>query len=100
MSAVEERTYVEEARREKRAALEARGRPRVRLPVRAHPHGAPRRVALYRDEMGDQGPDGRRRGPHRLARARQGKTSVLAISRTAPGGSSSTSATDALGEQL
>ena len=40
---MEERTYVEAARREKRAALEARGRARVRLPVRALAHGAARR---------------------------------------------------------
>ena len=35
---MEERSYVEAARREKRAALEARGVAAVRLPLRAHPH--------------------------------------------------------------
>ena len=34
----DDRSFVEAARREKRAALEAQGIPRVRLPVRAEPH--------------------------------------------------------------
>ncbi|HEU4699798.1 MAG TPA: lysine--tRNA ligase [Gemmatimonadales bacterium] len=52
----EERTYVEAARREKRAALEARG-------VRAYAyrfdrtHTAHAAVALYDDAMGDAGPE-------------------------------------------
>ena len=43
MSGVEERTYVEASRREKRAALEALRRAGVRLPVRALPHRRARR---------------------------------------------------------
>ena len=55
MSVVEERSYVEEARREKRAALEARGIPAFAYRYeRSHTAGAA--LALYRDEMGEAGP--------------------------------------------
>ena len=55
MSTVEERSYVEAARREKRAALEARG-------VRAfayryeRSHSAADALGLYQDDMGEAGP--------------------------------------------
>ena len=82
MSAVEERSYVEEARREKRAALEARGHPGVRLPVRAHAHGGRRRAALYREEMEDQGPR-RRESPAGIVALRSpGQDQLSGISRT------------------
>ena len=75
MSAVEERSYVEEARREKRAALEARG-----IPPFAYRYERSHTVAqareLYRDEMGDQGPTVALAG--RIASLRcQGKTSFV-----------------------
>ncbi len=75
MSAVEERSYVEAARREKRAALEARG-----VPAFAYRFERSHRVAeargLYRDEMGDQGPVVSLGG--RIASLRiQGKTSFV-----------------------
>ena len=75
MSAVEERSYVETARREKRAALEAAG-----LPAFAYRYDRTHSVAeareLYRDEMGDQGPVVSLAG--RIASLRsQGKTSFL-----------------------
>jgi lysyl-tRNA synthetase class 2 len=55
VSAVEERTYVEEARREKRAALEARGIvPFAYRYERSHTAAAA--LPLYRDEMGENGP--------------------------------------------
>jgi lysyl-tRNA synthetase, class II len=55
VSTVEERSYVEAARREKRAALEARGvRPFAYRYERSHT--AAQALALYRDEMGDAGP--------------------------------------------
>ncbi len=52
---MEERTYVEEARREKRAALEARGVPAFAYRY-DRTHGAADALALYRDEMGEAGP--------------------------------------------
>ena len=55
MSVVEERTYVEEARREKRAALEARGIPAFAYRYERS-HTAAEALALYRDEMGERGP--------------------------------------------
>ncbi|HEX2217162.1 MAG TPA: lysine--tRNA ligase [Gemmatimonadales bacterium] len=75
MSAVEERTYVEAARREKRAALEASG-----IPAFAYRYERSHSVAeareLYRDEMGDQGPYVSLAG--RIASLRvQGKTSFV-----------------------
>jgi lysyl-tRNA synthetase class 2 len=75
MSAVEERSYVETARREKRAALEAAG-----VPAFAYRYDRTHTVAeargLYRDEMGDQGPVVSLAG--RIASLRsQGKTSFL-----------------------
>ena len=75
MSAVEERSYVEEARREKRAALEARG-----IPAFAYRYERSHSVAeareLYRDEMRDQGPVVAVAG--RIASLRrQGKTSFV-----------------------
>jgi lysyl-tRNA synthetase, class II len=55
MSTVEERSYVEAARREKRAALEALGvRPFAYRYERSHT--AEQARAAYRDEMGDEGP--------------------------------------------
>ena len=75
MSAVEERSYVEAARREKRAALEARGVPAFAYRFeRSHPVAEAR--GLYRDEMGDQGPVVSLGG--RIASLRiQGKTSFV-----------------------
>ena len=72
MSTVEERSYVEDARREKRAALEARGiAPFAYRYERTHT--AAEALALYRDEMGEAGPRVRIAG--RLASLRsQGKT--------------------------
>jgi lysyl-tRNA synthetase class 2 len=75
VSAVEERSFVEEARREKRAALEARG-----IPAFAYRYERSHTVAevreLYRDEMGDQGPVVAIAG--RIASLRrQGKTSFV-----------------------
>ena len=55
MSAVEERTYVEEARREKRAALEARGIAAFAYRYE-RTHTAAEALAAYRDEMGEAGP--------------------------------------------
>ncbi len=55
MSTVEERSYVEAARREKRAALEARGvAPFAYRYERSHT--AAEALAAYRDEMGEAGP--------------------------------------------
>jgi lysyl-tRNA synthetase, class II len=55
LSTVEERSYLEAARREKRAALEARGiTPFAYRYERTHT--AAEALALYRDEMGDTGP--------------------------------------------
>jgi lysyl-tRNA synthetase, class II len=55
MSGVEERSYVETSRREKRAALEALG-----LPAFAYrfdrTHTAREALALYQDEQGEEGP--------------------------------------------
>ena len=56
MSAVEERSFVEAARREKRAALEALGvQPFAYRYERTHT--AAEAMAAYRDEMGEQGPE-------------------------------------------
>ena len=55
MSTVEERSYVEAARREKRAALEAQGVPAFAYRYQRS-HTASTALALYRDEMGEQGP--------------------------------------------
>ena len=55
MSAVEERSYIEAARREKRAALEARGVPAFAYRYERS-HTAAEAVALYRDDMGEAGP--------------------------------------------
>ena len=55
MSTVEERSYVEAARREKRAALEALGvQPFAYRYERSHT--AAEALAAYRDEMGEDGP--------------------------------------------
>ena len=55
MSTVDDRTYVEAARREKRSALEAMGvRPFAYRYERSHT--AAEALALYRDDMGDDGP--------------------------------------------
>ena len=55
MSGVEERSYVETSRREKRAALEALGVPAFAYRFeRTHP--AREALALYRDEHGEEGP--------------------------------------------
>ncbi|MEZ0332580.1 MAG: lysine--tRNA ligase, partial [Gemmatimonadales bacterium] len=55
MSAVEERSYVEEARREHRAALEARGIPAFAYRFERS-HTVAQARGLYREEMEDQGP--------------------------------------------
>ena len=56
MSTVEERSYVEVARREKRAALEALGvQPFAYRYERTHTGGEA--LAAYRDDMGDEGPE-------------------------------------------
>jgi lysyl-tRNA synthetase class 2 len=55
VSAVEERSYVEAARREKRAALEARGVPAFAYRYQRS-HTALEALALYRDDMGENGP--------------------------------------------
>jgi lysyl-tRNA synthetase, class II len=55
VSAVEERSYVEEARREKRAALEARGIPAFAYRYERS-HTAAEALPLYRDDMGENGP--------------------------------------------
>jgi len=72
VSAVEERSYVEEARREKRTALEGRGIPAFAYRYERS-HTAADALALYRDEMGEDGPRVRVAG--RLDRLKsQGKT--------------------------
>ena len=58
------RSFVEAARREKRAALEAAGRAGVRLPVRAEPHRG-RGAGRLRRRHGRAGPGGRGRRPDR-----------------------------------
>ena len=55
VSTVEDRTYVETARREKRAALEAAGIPAFAYRYE-RTHTASQAVALYQDEMGETGP--------------------------------------------
>jgi lysyl-tRNA synthetase class 2 len=55
MTTVEERSYVEAARREKRAALEAAGVPAFAYRY-DRTHSAAEALALYRDEMGEAGP--------------------------------------------
>ena len=55
MSTVEERSYVEAARREKRAALEGQGTPAFAYRYERS-HTAAEALALYRDEMGEDGP--------------------------------------------
>ncbi len=75
MSAVEERSYVETARREKRAALEAAGVPAFAYRF-DRSHGVADARALYQDDMGDQGPVVSLAG--RIASLRsQGKTTFL-----------------------
>jgi len=77
VSTVEERSYVEAARREKRAALEAAGVPAFAYRYdRTHTVAEAR--ALYRDGMGDQGPEVSLAG--RIARkAPQGKTTFFVL---------------------
>jgi lysyl-tRNA synthetase, class II len=77
VSAVEERSYVETARRENRAALEAAG-----IPAFAYRYERSHTIAeareLYRDEMGDGGPVVSLAG--RIARrAPQGKTTFFVL---------------------
>jgi lysyl-tRNA synthetase class 2 len=55
VSTVEERSYVETARRENRAALEARGVPAFAYRYERS-HTAAAALKLYRDEMGEAGP--------------------------------------------
>jgi len=55
VSGVEERSYVETSRREKRAALEALGLPAFAYRF-ARSHTAREALALYRDEQGEEGP--------------------------------------------
>ncbi len=72
---MEERSYVETARREKRAALEAAGVPAFAYRYE-RTHSVAEARALFRDEMGDQGPVVSLAG--RIASLRsQGKTSFL-----------------------
>ena len=75
MSAVEERSYVEEARRENRAALEARGIPAFAYRFERS-HTVAQARELYREEMGDQGPVVAVAG-RIVSLRRQGKTSFL-----------------------
>jgi lysyl-tRNA synthetase, class II len=56
VSGVEERSYVETSRREKRAALEALGVPAFAYRF-DRSHTAREALALYRDEYGDDGPE-------------------------------------------
>ena len=56
VSTVEERSYVEVARREKRAALEALGVPAFAYRYE-RTHSAAGALAAYRDEMGENGPE-------------------------------------------
>jgi lysyl-tRNA synthetase class 2 len=55
VSTVEERSYVEAARREKRSALEARGVPAFAYRYE-RTHTAAEALASYRDDLGDHGP--------------------------------------------
>jgi lysyl-tRNA synthetase, class II len=55
VSAVEERSYVEAARREKRVALEALGVPAFAYRYERS-HSAAEALALFQDEMGENGP--------------------------------------------
>jgi lysyl-tRNA synthetase, class II len=55
VSGVEERSYVETSRREKRAALEALGLPAFAYRF-ARSHTAREALALYHDEQGEEGP--------------------------------------------
>ncbi len=55
MSTVDERSYVEAARREKRAALEGQGTPAFAYRYERS-HTAAEALALYRDDMGEDGP--------------------------------------------
>ena len=72
MSATEERTYVEAARREKRAELEKLGVAAFALRF-DRTHTAAEALAAYRDGMGDAGPEVRVAG--RICSLRsQGKT--------------------------
>jgi lysyl-tRNA synthetase class 2 len=72
VSTVEERSYVEAARREKRAALEALGVPAFAYRYERS-HSAAEALALYREEMGEKGPGVRVAG--RVASLRpKGKT--------------------------
>jgi lysyl-tRNA synthetase class 2 len=75
VSATEDRTYVEEARRDKRQRLAALGvRPYAYRFDRTHLNAAA--LALYQDEMGENGPEVRVAG--RVAAVRsQGKTMFL-----------------------
>jgi lysyl-tRNA synthetase, class II len=75
VSTVEERSYIEMARREKRAALEAAGVPAFAYRYE-RTHSIAEARELYRDDMGDQGPVVALAG--RIASLRsQGKTSFL-----------------------
>ncbi len=77
MSTVEERSYVEEARRENRVALEARGVPAFAYRFERS-HTVAQARDLYRDEMGDDGPAVALAG--RIVRkAPQGKTTFLVL---------------------
>jgi lysyl-tRNA synthetase class 2 len=56
VTSVEDRTYVEEARRDKRAALEAAGVPAFAYRYERS-HTAAETLALYQEAMGDEGPE-------------------------------------------
>ncbi len=75
MSTVEERSYIELARREKRAALEAGGVPAFAYRF-DRSHSVAEARELYRDEMGEAGPTVSLAGRIASLRA-QGKTSFL-----------------------
>ena len=89
---VDERSFVEAARREKRAALEAAGVRRVRLPVRAHARcGRGRSGSRTTTRWATHGPAGPRSRGGSSAGARRGRPRSP-TSRTRRAGSSSTSA--------
>ena len=77
MSTVEERTYVEEARREKRAALEARGVPAFAYRYERS-HTASEALALYTDTNGGDGPEVAIAG-RIVAYRSQGKTAFMHV---------------------
>ncbi len=90
MSTVEERSFVEEARREKRAALEAAGVPAFAYRYE-RTHSASAALGLYHDEMGEDGPERAPSPGGSTAWARTARRPSR-TSRTSADGSRSTSA--------